>query len=151
MILSNLPPAAKYQRKSGDQVFSFSEIQKRWISRIPIVEVDGGNIWINDEKRIYKMNISQVASHYSENDYNDDITLPIRFLKTSRIERIPCVCITDSLISNDLRTWSLTFYIKKEKQFKVLMDRNAFKVVLEKYLFVEANVFRGRFFLVIKM
>lgn len=51
-IKSNIPPAAKYVLKSGDEVLAYSERDGIWVSVLRIVDIDGKHAWISTRQSV---------------------------------------------------------------------------------------------------
>lgn len=67
-----------------------------------MIEVDGKNIWINDEKVVYRINIRQVILHRSMKDNIDGVMTLLDSLKTIETAEMPVVCDPDVCFPNVL-------------------------------------------------
>lgn len=96
-IKSNFLPAVNYKLRSGEQVFAFSEARKRLLSGLRVGNVNGKNMWMNDENRILKLSITQVVRKFDCGKESDDLMVLIRSLAQLNTNEVHGIRITETI------------------------------------------------------
>lgn len=106
---SNIPPSAKYILKQGQQALAYSEKQKRWIPNLRIVRVSSKLVWVNDGKRIFKLNRTQVIPQPDSIEDNNNLSKLLKRLLPLGSHPHPHILITEILPPGDPRSESKEF------------------------------------------
>lgn len=114
-----------------------------------MIDIQGKSVWIKDEQRAAKLNVSQVLPDNEEEDNRTIIKL-LRSMRQFNTGGPLGVMITEALKLNDERSWSPQFEEAKQKEIVGLSGKGVFEIVLKEDVPKEASVLRGRFILAIE-
>lgn len=128
---------------------AYSEKKRKWIRDIRAMQLTEKQVWINYNNKVIKFSRTQVIPQPLEEE-NTPISELLKQLAPFNSKSHPNILLTEILQPNDLRIESPDFDLAKTKEIKGLLDRKAFRVVLEEDLERDANVLGGRFVLTIR-
>lgn len=111
---------------------AYSEIERRQVPGLQIVDTDGNHAWINTGQRLVKLNITSIFPKIASK-YDQEITSLLIFLIEFTTSEPPGILTTEVLKPSDSKGWSPKFEAVKTEEIKGLLKREALKVVQDFY------------------